>query len=58
MTKKPSSELMPLIENLTENERAWIGFLRLIFDDTDPVPTLSRVQALHRAFSDSVHTGA
>lgn len=32
--------------SLTENERAWIEFLRLISGDTDPVPDLQSIQAL------------
>ncbi len=35
---------------LTENERAWITFLRLASGDTDPVPTLNRVQAMRLIF--------
>ena len=31
---------------LTENELAWIDFLRLLSNDGDPAPTLARVQAL------------
>ena len=46
MTNLPSSELMPVIADLTENERAWIGFIRLISKDTDPAPTLARVQGV------------
>ena len=33
---------------LTENERAWIEFLRLASCDSDPAPTLERVQALRQ----------
>ncbi|MGJ8590173.1 MAG: hypothetical protein ACSHXW_18870 [Yoonia sp.] len=40
---------MPLIGDLTENERAWIGFVRLISNDTDPAPTLARVQGVRLA---------
>jgi len=54
MIRAPSSVFTPALQDLTENERAWIGFLRLIVEDTDPPPTLSRVQALRRAFSDCV----
>lgn len=32
--------------SLTENESAWIEFLRLISGDTDPTPDLGSVQAL------------
>lgn len=51
MSRRPASILMPDLENLTEHERAWIGFLRLISDDSDPSPTLQRVQALRHALS-------
>lgn len=33
---------------LTENERAWLDFLRLIADGRDPAPTLRAVQILRR----------
>lgn len=49
MTNLPSSDLMPLIGDLTENERAWIGFVRLISNDSDPAPTLARVQGVRLA---------
>ena len=49
MTNLPSSELMPLIADLSENEKAWIGFIRLISKDTDPAPTLARVQGVRLA---------
>jgi len=49
MTNLPSSDLMPLIGDLTENERAWIGFIRLISNDTDPAPNLARVQGVRLA---------
>ncbi len=49
MTNLPSSELMPLIEDLSENERAWIGFIRLISKGTDPAPTLASVQGMRVA---------
>ena len=35
---------------LSENERAWIEFIRLTSHDIDPAPTLARVQALRRIF--------
>ena len=38
------------IAPITENERAWIEFLRLTSDDTDPAPTLERVQKLRNIF--------
>lgn len=49
MNEMPSSELMPLITDLSDNERAWIGFIRLISKDTDPAPTLARVQGVRLA---------
>jgi hypothetical protein len=49
MTNLPSSDLMPLIGDLTDNERAWVGFIRLISNDTDPAPTLARVQGVRLA---------
>jgi len=33
---------------LTEHERAWVEFLRLISNGSDPKPTLRRVQLLRR----------
>jgi hypothetical protein len=51
MTKAPSTALMPDLADLTENERGWIGFLRLISNDTDPAPTLARVQGVRRVFA-------
>ena len=56
MTHAPASIFHPWLEDLTENERAWVGFLRLITQDKDPAPTLARVQALRRVFSDSQST--
>jgi hypothetical protein len=35
---------------LTENERAWIEFIRLASHDTDSKPTLERVQQLQKMF--------
>ena len=52
MTEAPNSIFHPELDGVTENERAWVGFLRLITQDTDPAPTLARVQALRRVFSD------
>ena len=37
--------------DLTENERAWIDFLRLIGKGRDPAPTLRRVQLLRRVLA-------
>ncbi len=39
---------------LTENERAWVEFLRLLTLDNVPVPTLSAVQALRNELSGAV----
>ena len=36
------------IDDLTDNERAWIEFLRLISKGSDPGLTLRRVQLLRR----------
>jgi len=57
MTHTPVSIFHPGLEDLTENERAWVGFLRLITQDTDPAPTLARVQALRCVFSDPHSSG-
>lgn len=35
---------------ITPNELAWIEFLRLASGDTDPAPTLDRVQRLRQMF--------
>lgn len=51
MSGCPVSVFMPVLGGLTRNERAWVGFLRLVAVDTDPVPTLARVQALRLALS-------
>jgi hypothetical protein len=50
----------PLIDgsNLTENERAWVDFLRLISNETDPEPTLKRVQLLRRVLLRRKRRGA
>jgi len=39
---------MQQMKDLTENERAWLTFLRMICLDRDPAPTLRRVQLLRR----------
>ena len=36
---------------ITKNERAWIEFIRLLTDDSDPSPTLHLVQELRKMFS-------
>ncbi len=40
---------------VTENELAWIGFLRLVSDDSDPAPTLKHVQLLRRLLMEATH---
>jgi len=35
-------------DDLTLNERAWLRFLREVSNDSDPGPTLRRVQLLRR----------
>ncbi|CAM3803195.1 hypothetical protein PHIN109289_10210 [Phaeobacter inhibens] len=35
-------------DDLTPNERAWLRFLREVSNDSDPRPTLRRVQLLRR----------
>lgn len=35
---------------ITPNEIAWIEFIRLASRDTDPAPTLGRVQRLQQIF--------
>lgn len=35
---------------ITPNELAWIEFIRLASGDTDPAPTLDRVQRLRQIF--------
>ncbi|SEM41281.1 hypothetical protein SAMN04488077_104244 [Roseovarius tolerans] len=39
---------MKHMEELSENERAWLEFLRMISLDCDPALTLRRVQLLRR----------
>ena len=51
MIGAPVSSFLSELEDLTENERAWVGFLRLITQDSDPAPTLALVQALRRVIS-------
>jgi hypothetical protein len=52
MIHAPASISHPELKDLTENERAWVGSLRLITQDTDPAPTLISVQAPRCLFSD------
>lgn len=42
--KLPSRRAPDMV--LTDNEAAWITFIRIISNDTDPGPTLKRIQAL------------
>ena len=37
-------------DQLSENERAWIEFIRVITCGSDPAPTLARVSALRALF--------
>ena len=39
---------VPSVHPPTENELAWIEFLRLMFGDSDPPPTLRLVQRVRR----------
>lgn len=48
----PTGPLGPW-DQLSENEKAWIEFLRVITCGSDPAPTPARVRAL-RAFLDVV----
>ncbi|TPN53908.1 hypothetical protein FJ978_07315 [Mesorhizobium sp. B1-1-7] len=36
--------------SITPNEFAWIEFIRLVSGETDPAPTLERVQLLRQVF--------
>jgi hypothetical protein len=42
---------LPDDSRLTENERAWIEFIRLLSNGSDPVPTLRSVQALRQVLT-------
>ena len=46
-----SAECQLASQALTENEGAWIEFLRLISRNMDPPPTLRGVQALRLGFN-------
>ncbi|QKC63045.1 hypothetical protein EFV37_12575 [Mesorhizobium loti] len=39
--------------SITPNEFAWIEFIRLVSGETDPAPTLERVQLLRQVFQKS-----
>jgi hypothetical protein len=41
----------PTTHKLSDNELAWVEFLRLLSNDQVPTPTLAAVQALRMAFS-------
>jgi hypothetical protein len=53
-TSNTSSDAKPFSRGwdrpITKNERAWIEIIRLASWDTDPKPTLARVQQVRRAF--------
>ena len=51
-----SYALPPVVQqgNLTENELAWVVFLRLLSEGSDPVPSLAAVQALRLVFNPSL----
>ena len=49
ITRKPDAYYVQPLD-LTENERAWVEFIRLTSRDTDPGPTLERVQQLRKMF--------
>ena len=40
---------LPDTAELTQNEVAWVGFIRVASKQTDPAPCLVGVQALRRA---------
>jgi len=48
----------PLPSPLSENERTWIEFLRLLSLDGDPPVTLRAVQALRHVLSDAAETAS
>jgi hypothetical protein len=43
--------IRPWERPLTPNEQFWIEVIRLASHDSDPAPTLAKVQALRRIFS-------
>lgn len=50
--RKPVSRLKAAWSKpITENERAWIEFIRLASRDSDPAPTLEMVQQVRLLFS-------
>lgn len=50
---EPGYRLAPEVGAFTANERAWIGFLRLLSDGCDPAPSLQAVQALRQVLQRS-----
>jgi hypothetical protein len=54
----PSAPPRILGGDLTENELAWVDFVRLISNGTDPGPTLKRVQLLRRVLRRRRRRGA
>lgn len=43
---------LPSERPISQNEMAWIDFLRLVSCDSDPAPTLRLVQALRRVIEE------
>ena len=43
---------LPSNRPISQNERAWIEFLRLVSSDSDPAPKLRLVQAMRRLLED------
>ena len=41
---------LPSERPISQNERAWIDFLRLVSCDCDPAPNLRQVQTIRRLF--------
>ena len=46
---------LPSDQPISENERAWIDFLRLVSCDSDPALTLRCVRALRQLFGECVN---
>lgn len=51
MTGDSSYGGVPEVVSLTDNERSWIEFVRLLSKGLDPAPSLAAVQALRRALA-------
>lgn len=45
---------LPSDRPISQNETAWIEFLRLASSDSDPAPTLRHVQAFRRLFDEQL----